>query len=124
MALRASYARVYVDDLDTALPTFQALTGTDPAMRFTYLDLELAGIGPFLLIAGTPEALAPFRATHATVTVDSIDEVTELVAREGGEVVDGPNEVPTGHNMTVRHPGGSLIEYVAFDPVKAAALSA
>ncbi|MFG2911109.1 hypothetical protein ACGF13_39435 [Kitasatospora sp. NPDC048286] len=102
-------ARVYVDDLDIALPTFVALVGEPPRLRFEYRDLELARVGGFLLIAGTPEALAPYRDTHATVLVDSLDEILD-----SGTVLDGPNAVPTGRNATLRHPGGAIIEYVEF----------
>jgi hypothetical protein len=30
----------------------------------------------------------------------------------GAEIVNGPKDVPTGRNMLVRHPDGTLIEYV------------
>jgi hypothetical protein len=80
-------------------------------VRFAYRDLELARVGDFLLIAGTPEALAPYRNTHATVLVDSLDEVLAT-----GTVLDGPHQVPTGRNVTLRHPGGAVIEYVEFGP--------
>jgi predicted enzyme related to lactoylglutathione lyase len=114
MAIRGTYARMYVDDLDTALSTFIALTGADPGLRFTYRDVELASIGDFLLVAGTTQALAPFRDVQATVIVDSLDDVFELVAQEGGQTLDGPNKVPTGRNLTILHPGGAVIEYVEF----------
>ncbi|WP_094191665.1 VOC family protein [Streptomyces katrae] len=120
MPALTTLARVYVDDLDVALPTFVELTGEQPRLRFAYRDLTLASIGGFLLLAGTKEALAPYRGTHATALVESIDQVVRLTERDGGEILDGPNEVPTGRNLTVRHPGGATIEYVEFD---AAALS-
>ncbi|MFE9425093.1 hypothetical protein ACFYNO_19195 [Kitasatospora sp. NPDC006697] len=109
MPALATLARIYVDDLDTALPTFTALAGEQPRLRFDYRGLELASVGGFLLIAGTPEALAPYRATQATVLVDDLDAVLPT-----GTVLDGPNPVPTGRNATLRHPGGAVIEYVQF----------
>ncbi|MGN9844328.1 VOC family protein [Nonomuraea sp. H19] len=124
MAVLTAYARVYVDDLDTALPTFEALTAARPGLRFAYRDLELASIGNYLLVAGTPQALAPYRDVQATTIVDSLDEVFAIVEREGGETLDGPNEVPTGRNLTIRHPGGAVIEYVEFDTAKVQARSA
>ena len=114
MTVLATYARVYVDDLDTALPTFVELTGEQPNLRFSYRDLELASIGSYLLIAGTAEALAPYRDTHATAIVASIDEILDLAKRTEATITDGPNDVPTGRNLTVRHPGGAIIEYVQF----------
>ncbi|MCT2590960.1 hypothetical protein LHJ74_13745 [Streptomyces sp. N2-109] len=124
MTVLTSYARMYVDDLDTALPTFEALSGTKPALRFAYQDLELATIGDYLLVAGTPEALAPYRNVQATAIVDDLDEILAVVAREGGETLDGPNTVPTGRNLTVLHPGGAVIEYVQWDAAKIAAQAA
>ncbi|MGC0313837.1 hypothetical protein [Kitasatospora acidiphila] len=105
----ATLARIYVDDLDAALPTFTALAGEPPQLRFGYRGLELARVGGFLLIAGQPEALAPYRDTHATVLVGSLDEILD-----SGTVLDGPNKVPTGRNATLRHPGGAVVEYVEF----------
>ncbi|MBP2053850.1 putative enzyme related to lactoylglutathione lyase [Streptomyces griseochromogenes] len=35
-----------------------------------------------------------------------------IVEEHGGEVIDGPDQVPTGRNATVRHPGGVVLEYV------------
>jgi predicted enzyme related to lactoylglutathione lyase len=110
----ATFARVYVDDLDAALPTFVGLTGEQPRLRFSYGELELARIGGYLLLAGSPEALAPFRGTQATTIVDSLDGVLDLVRRHGGDILSGPKDVPTGRNLTVRHPGGATIEYVEF----------
>ncbi|MET9428331.1 MULTISPECIES: hypothetical protein [unclassified Streptomyces] len=118
MPVVATYARVYVDDLDTALPTFQALTGTEPELRFAYRGVELAAVGGYLLVAGTAEELAPFRDVQATTIVEDLDEILALVADEGSRILDGPNEVPTGRNLTVLHPGGAVIEYVAFDAAK------
>ncbi|MFF8599145.1 VOC family protein [Streptomyces sp. NPDC015232] len=123
MPVLATLARVYVDDLDAALPTFVALTGEQPRLRFDYRDLELATIGDYLLLAGSEEALAPYRGTHATAIVESLDEVLDRTGRLGGEILDGPNEVPTGRNATVRHPGGATIEYVEFHATARATLS-
>ncbi|WP_406203240.1 hypothetical protein OH807_26415 [Kitasatospora sp. NBC_01560] len=123
MPVVRTLTRVYVDDLDAALPTFVGLTGEQPSLRFPYRDLELASIGGHLLIAGTEEALAPYRGTHATVIVTSLDEVLALVATHGGEILDGPNAVPTGRNLTARHPGGATVEYVEFHAEAAATLA-
>ncbi|MGF1428144.1 VOC family protein [Kitasatospora sp. LaBMicrA B282] len=124
MPALASFARIHVDDLDRALPTFVDLTGEQPASRFAFRDLEVARIGGYLLVAGTAEALAPVRDTQATTVVTSLAEVLDLTARHGGQVLDGPNEVPTGRNLTVRHPGGAVIEYVEFDAATRARFAA
>ncbi|GAA2710294.1 hypothetical protein GCM10010315_09910 [Streptomyces luteosporeus] len=123
MPALATLARVYVDDLDVALPTFVALTGEQPRLRFSYRDLDLASVGDYLLLAGSEEALAPYRGTHATAIVESLDQVLELTEQHGGKILDGPNEVPTGRNMTVLHPGGATIEYVQFHAIARSALA-
>ena len=83
-------------------------------MRFEIpqIGLELAQVGDILLIAGSDEALKPFRSTQATMLVDSLDEFKTYLEKKGAEIIRGPNTVPTGMNMTVRHPDGSIIEYV------------
>ncbi|MEU6444468.1 hypothetical protein [Streptomyces sp. NPDC047046] len=121
MTVLATFARIYVDDLDTALPAFRALTAGEPRLRFTHQGIELAAIGGFLLLAGPPEALAPVRTTQATVVVDALDEVLDRAPREGAEILAPPRTVPTGRNLVVRHPGGAVIEYVEFDATTRAA---
>ncbi|WP_431032252.1 VOC family protein [Streptomyces sp. P6-2-1] len=121
MTVLATFARMYVDDLDTALPVFRALTGEEPRLRFTHRGIELAAVGGFLLLAGAPEALAPVRATQATVVVDALGPVLDGAAREGAEILAQPRDVPTGRNLVVRHPGGAVIEYVEFDAATRAA---
>jgi hypothetical protein len=105
-------ARLYVDDLDRALPALRRLTGQDVRMRFPHAGVEVAGIAGFLVVAGTDGALAPFRDVQSTVLVDSLDGLQDLVDSHGGEILSGPAQVPTGRNATVRHPGGVVIEYV------------
>ncbi|MFF7972523.1 VOC family protein [Streptomyces sp. NPDC007905] len=112
MKVLATLARLYVDDLDKALPALRALTGEDTRTRFAHAGVEVAVMGGSLLVAGSEEALAPFRSVQSTVLVDDLDGLREIVAEHGGEIIDGPNQVPTGRNATVRHPGGIVLEYV------------
>ncbi|WP_369367971.1 VOC family protein [Streptomyces sp. CG4] len=112
MKALVTLARLYVTDLDEALPALRELTGQDVRTRFSYGEVELASIGGFLLVAGSEQALAPFRDVQSTVLVDTLDGLQALLAEHGGELLDGPNEVPTGRNATVRHPGGVVLEYV------------
>ncbi|HJD80994.1 VOC family protein [Kitasatospora aureofaciens] len=114
MKVLTALARVYVDDLDAALPTLRELTGEEPGLRFPYAGVEVARIGGLLVVAGTEEAVAPFRRVQATLLVDDLDGLGELLRAQGGELLDGPNQVPTGRNATARHPGGAVFEYVEF----------
>ncbi|WP_037872015.1 VOC family protein [Streptomyces sp. SPB074] len=121
MTVLATFARMYVDDLDAALPSFRALTGEEPRLRFSHRGIALAVVGGFLLLAGAPEALAPVRATQATVVVDALAPVLDRAAREGAEILAPPRAVPTGRDLVVGHPGGAVIEYVEFDAAARAA---
>ncbi|WP_035794237.1 VOC family protein [Kitasatospora mediocidica] len=112
MKVLATLARLYVDDLDRALPALRDLTGQESRGRFAYGGVEVARIGGFLLVAGTDEALARFRNVQSTVVVDDLDGVQALLDAHGGEVLAGLNQVPTGRNLVVRHPGGVVFEYV------------
>ncbi|MGW7403456.1 VOC family protein [Streptomyces sp. NPDC054833] len=112
MKVLATLARVYVDDIDRALPALRELTGEDVRSRFPYGGVEVVSIGGFLVVAGSAARLAPFREVQSTLLVDDLDGLHELLDRHGGELVSGPNEVPTGRNATVRHPGGVVFEYV------------
>jgi len=107
-------SRLYTNDMNTALEFYEALLSTSSAMRFEIpqIGLELAQVGDILLIAGSQEALKPFRSTKATFLVDSLDDFRAFLEDKGSEIIRGPTRVPTGRNMTVKHPDGSVIEYV------------
>ncbi|MBE3557727.1 MAG: VOC family protein [Ktedonobacteraceae bacterium] len=108
--------RIYLspEKLDESIALYERLLGEKARLRFKYdeVNLELAQVGPLLLIAGTDEALRPFRATTATFLVDSLAAYHEVLVQSGAQVLDGPRRVPTGMNMTVLHPDGTRIEYV------------
>ncbi len=100
--------------LDAAVRFHEQIIGQKARLRFHYpqYDLELAQVGSILFIAGTPESLAPFVNTHATFMVDGIAAFAQHLPSVGAEILEGPQDVPTGQNMLVRHPDGMLIEYV------------
>jgi len=114
MKILQTLSRLYVNDLNSALEFYEELVGSPAAMRFEIpqIGLELVQIENILLIAGSDEALKPFRSTQATFLVDSLDEFKAYLEEKGAETLRGPNKVPTGRNMTVKHPDGSVIEYV------------
>ena len=114
MKILKTFSRLYLNDLNSTLEFYEELLGTPAAMRFEIpqIGLELAQIGDILLIAGSDEALKPFRNTQATFLVDSLDEFRAFLEEKGAEIIRGPDKVPTGRNMTVRHPDGLVIEYV------------
>ncbi|MBS4161409.1 VOC family protein [Klebsiella pneumoniae] len=116
MQVIKSYIRLYTDDLDSAMSFYENLLDCKTEFRFRYreMDLEIAAVGHFLILEGSPKALEPFLETKATLIVDSLEEFKERLLENGSEVVRDIKEVPTGKNMTMKHPDGSTIEYVQF----------
>jgi predicted enzyme related to lactoylglutathione lyase len=114
MKVLQTLSRLYVPDLNSALELYEELLDTPADTRFEIpqIGLELAQIGNILLIAGSEEALKPFRSTQATFLVDSLDDFRAFLEEKGAEIIRRPAKVPTGRNMTVRHPDGPVIEYV------------
>lgn len=114
MQIRGVYMRIFVTDrsLDEAIAFYQQLTGKTAGERFRHGALELASVGNFLLIAGSEAAVEPFRKTMGTILVEGIEEYLESVSAMGCDIVAPLQEVATGRNMVVRHPDGSVFEYV------------
>lgn len=84
--LIAALARVYVDDLDEALPLYRMLTGEEPHL-FEFRGLRLAKSRLFLLIEGAGEEI---RSHAATIAARDIDTVAATVQDAGGQVLEGP----------------------------------
>lgn len=108
--------RIYLASaqLDDGVTFYEAVFGEKCGLRFEYIEagLELAGIGPMLLVAGPEDRVAAFRQTQATFLVDSIDDFRNWLLEHGAVILDEPKKVPTGRNMRARHPDGAIIEYV------------
>jgi hypothetical protein len=116
MRILRTYARIYAADLDAAAEPLSQATGQPITSRFALPNgLELAAVGRILIVAGDDHTLAPYRDTQATVIVDDLDACVELVASTGGSILRGPQQVPTGRNLTARLPGGVQLEYVEWD---------
>jgi hypothetical protein len=105
----AVLARIYVDDLDPAVPLCRNLAGGEETHAFGFRDVRLAKVGPFLLIEGADEEV---RSHASTIVVRDIDAVVRAVEEVGGELLDGPAPGPNGPRLIARHPDGSVIEYI------------
>jgi predicted enzyme related to lactoylglutathione lyase len=114
MIIRQILTRIYVNEINPAIDFYEKLTEEKCVNRFVYkqVGLELARINNLLIIAGTDQALAPFRKTSATFLVDSIPDYRAFLLNNGAEILQDIQQVPTGWNMTVRHNDGTIIEYV------------
>ncbi|MET7739179.1 VOC family protein [Streptomyces sp. NPDC005385] len=107
--IQAMIVNVRVDDLEASLPLYKELAGDVEVMRFPYEDMNLALVGPFLLISGPHEKHTP---QHATILVESLPLVVDALAKSGAEIVDEPSEVPNGTRLVARHPDGAVFEYL------------
>ncbi len=108
--------RVYLspEDLDRAIAFYEDIFGERCQLRFKYEDagLELANVGSVLLIAGPDRILRRFKNTLATFLVDSLNDFKEEFTKIGVVILEEPKKVPTGMNMRVKHPDGTIVEYV------------
>ncbi len=108
--------RIYLNpaELDKTIDFYENIFGEKCQLRFKYSEvkLELAMVGYVLLIAGSDEALKPFRNTQATFLVDSLNDFKDKLVHHGAVILKEPQNVPTGINMRVKHPDGTIIEYV------------
>lgn len=102
-------ARVFVPDLDAVIPLYQALAEVGEVSRFTFRDLDLAQVGPFLLLAGNTGA---YRDRVATILVKQLPPVIAALEGAGGQVIEGPSPAPKGSRLIARHPDGSIFEYI------------
>lgn len=108
--ITAVIARVFVDDIDKALPLYQTLAGVDEVKRFGFRGVELASVGPFLLLSGDTAA---YRNRVATVQVEDLALVVDALRQAGAEIVEGPSDTPNGQRLIARHPDGAVFEYIA-----------
>ncbi|MFT4081387.1 MAG: hypothetical protein QM638_02270 [Nocardioides sp.] len=101
-------ARVYVDDIDSALPLYRTLTGEEPH-AFAFRSLRLAKVGLFLLIEGADEHV---RSHAATIAVRDIDQVARTIESAGGKLLEGPAAGPNGPRLIAQHSDGNVLEYI------------
>ncbi|MGH3570792.1 MAG: VOC family protein, partial [Pseudonocardiaceae bacterium] len=104
-------ARVAVADIDAALPVYEQLSDSTEMRRFRVGDVELAWVGDFLLLSGSPEAIEKYHRV-ATLLVNDIHAAAAIVVSAGGVVLEGPGEAPNGPRMIARHPDGAIFEYI------------
>lgn len=116
MTVLATFARLCVPDLDAALDELAASGCGDVRLRFGHASgLQLALVSGLLVLAGTDDQLAPFRATSATVIVTDLDAALGAATGAGAVVVRGIAQQQTGRNATVRLAGGPVLEFVEWD---------
>jgi hypothetical protein len=113
-----TYSRIFTGDMDLSLGFLEQLTGRKPDYRFKLpaMGIEVSGLADFCVVAGSQEKLDPLRATQGPLIVDDL-AATEKFLVGAGAVITQPNQATvTGRNLFARHPDGSVLEYVEWQP--------
>ena len=114
MMVKKVLTRIFIHELDSAVELYETILQEKCVSRFQYpeMHLELAQVGSVLLLCGAEDALEPFGSSIATFLVDSVADFRAYLLQHGAKVIRDLKKVPTGVNMTLQHPDGTIIEYV------------
>ncbi|MFD0342196.1 VOC family protein [Streptomyces sp. NPDC127117] len=115
MTILKTYARLWTDDLDHALPLLEQLTGEQPHLRMTFEAISLGAIGDFLVIAGPAEERAKYAHASATVVVEDLDALRTALESADATITTPPTDGPTGRFLYARHADGAGVEYVEWN---------
>lgn len=116
MTILKTYARLFVENTEIALPLYEELVGKPADLRFDFEGADLAAVGNFLIIGGPSELTDRFRSTIGPVIVDDVDALVTHLLAAGARVDDGPLESDTGVFYYLTHPDGVSVEYVQWSP--------
>ncbi|MFG2550021.1 MULTISPECIES: VOC family protein [unclassified Streptomyces] len=110
MDILGATLRVCVDDLETAVPFYERLSGA-AALRFERGGVQVAAVGCFLLMSGPESELEVLRKVVATIAVKDVEETHQVLSELGAHVIAGPVPTPVGRNLIAMHPDGTIYEY-------------
>ncbi|MFJ6608013.1 VOC family protein [Streptomyces lydicus] len=116
MTILKTYARLWTEDLDRALPLLEQLTDAQVDLRLTFHAVELAVLGDFLVIAGPADERAKYAHASATVIVEDLDDLQTTLKAAGATLTTPATAGPTGRFLYARHVDGAEIEYVEWTP--------
>ena len=107
-------ARIYVNDLDSALEYYEGLLNKKVTNRFSYKEkgLDIAVIDTLMIIAGSEESLQSVNSTSLSILVDNIKEYRQWLIDNGATILEDIKNVPTGFNMIVQQPDNLIVEVV------------
>ncbi|MFF3468354.1 VOC family protein [Streptomyces sp. NPDC002619] len=111
MEILGASLRICVDDLETAIPFYERLTGSR-ALRSERGGVQVAAVGSFLLMSGPEAELELLRKVAATIAVKDVAEAHQLLTDLDARVLAGPVPTPVGRTLLAMHPDGSVFEYV------------
>jgi hypothetical protein len=106
--------RVELGTFDDAVAFQELLFGEEARLRLDLLDgrLRIAQVAAVLFTAADPSLQAQVPVTDAVYVVTGLAEFARHLERLGAVLEQPVTAIPTGRNMLVRHPDGSLVEYV------------
>ena len=115
MEILGTTLRICVDDLETAVPFYERLSG-GPAMRFERGGVQVAAVGCFLLMSGPESELEVLRKVTATIAVEDVDEATPDPHRlrrprpggpdpDPGRAATSSRSIPTARSTSTRTAG-------------------
>ncbi|WP_423823686.1 VOC family protein [Salinisphaera sp. SPP-AMP-43] len=115
-----TYVRIFTGHqaLNDTRAFYRTLLNGQDGLRFSYPEkgLELAAVisstVSVLIIAGAPDARAPFEATQLTIRVDDIESACRQLTAEGAEQLEPVQSTPVGAKTRFQHPDGMVVEYV------------
>lgn len=110
MDILGATLRVCVDDLETAVPFYERLSGA-AALRFERGGVSVAAVGCFLLMSGPEPELEVLRKVVATIAVKDVEETHQVLSELGAHIIAGPVPTPVGRNLIAMHPDGTIYEY-------------
>ncbi|MFG2934347.1 VOC family protein [Streptomyces sp. NPDC048282] len=111
MEILGASLRICVDDIETAIPFYERLTG-GRALRFERGGVQVAAVGSFLVMSGPEAELEVLRKVAATIAVKDVEEAHRLLDGLGARILLGPVPTPVGRTLLAMHPDGSIFEYV------------
>lgn len=121
MHVKRAWVRVFCDPqaLDEVVDFYRGLTGGEITLRYGYKEhrVRTAGVASpalsVLVVAGDPPARKRFESIRLTLEVDDLAAVEKAFTYIGGEVLEcAGGEDGTPRALFVRHPDGSVAEYV------------
>lgn len=115
MHVLKTWVRVFCDtkEIEDVIDFYRGLTGGELTLNFGYRErrVRMAGVSSpnlsVMIVAGDPHARKPFESVRLTLEVDDLAAVEKAFTYIGGEVLERAEGA-----LFVRHPDGTLAEYV------------
>ncbi|GAB2512830.1 VOC family protein [Nocardia heshunensis] len=116
--------RVGIENFERSVAYYADVFGEPCRLHFRYETggLDIATVGRVVVVGGSERDLAAAPRQDLVAMVDSLERWRAGLPA-GTTVVQEPADIPTGRNILVRNPDGTLFEYVELDPARVAAVN-